>query len=103
MKKFIIFTLIGLLAAAPAFAFLYEVDILTKQEISRLTDKQLEEKYIEARIEERASQEFHISAGFSSGKDYAKRKNLMRYIFDLRREIAEREQIDADNLDQYLE
>lgn len=89
-------------AASPAVAFLYEITVLTKEEIQKLSDKDLEEVYIEARIEERTSQEFHTGAGYNSAKDYNKRKQLLRYIFELRREIGNREQLKDLDLDEYF-
>ena len=64
--------------------FLYDIKILTPQEIKLLSNDDLTEVYIEARIEEKASAEFHVGAGFSSAKDYGRRKGLLRYIFDLK-------------------
>lgn len=102
MKKILIGFLCFLLVAIPAYAFLYELKMLTREEIAKLSDEQLENVYIEARIEEKASQEFHIAAGFSSSKDYENRKSLLRYIYELKREISRRENIKADQLDGYL-
>lgn len=103
MKKWIPVVLAVLLTTAPAVAFLYEITVLSKDEIAKLSDEALEEAYIEARIEERTSQEFHTGAGYNSAKDYNKRKELLRYIFELRREIGRREQMKDANLDQYFE
>lgn len=102
MKKILLSALMILMLSVPAFAFLYEIKMLNREEIQKLNDSQLEEAYINARIEEKASEEFHIGAGFSSSKDYESRKALLRYIFELRREIAKREQMKVDELDQNL-
>jgi len=102
-KKFLIVVLtIGLLAAN-AHAFLYDLKILTSAEIKVLTDEQLIDDYIEAKIEEQASGEFVRAAGFSSGKDYGKRKDLLRYIYNLRKEISSRPSIDLKSIDLNLE
>lgn len=102
MKKIIMFVLAVLLLTNPVFAFLYEIKMLNREEIHQLSDAQLEEAYISARIEAKASEEFHQGAGFSSSKDYDSRKALMRYIFELRREISKREGMKMDELDQNL-
>jgi hypothetical protein len=103
MKQWIPMVLAVLLMTTPAVAFLYEITVLSKEDIAKLSDIALEEVYIEARIEERTSQEFHTGAGYNSAKDYNKRKQLLRYIFELRREIARRESLKDANLDQYFE
>ncbi len=68
-----------------------------------MNDKALTDAYIEAKIEEKASREFVEAAGFNSAKDYGNRKKLLRYIFDLRREIGTRASINIDDIDKYLE
>jgi len=103
MKKILISVLILALLASPAVAFLYEMKILTREEIKKLTDDELTEIYIEARIEEKASSEFHGAAGFSSSKDYNSRKKLLRFVFELRREMAIREKIVAEAIDEHLD
>ena len=83
-----------------AGSFLYnDIKILAKEDIQKLSDDVLMETYIEARIEEEASAEFHRSAGFSSEKEYDQRKKLLRYIFDLRREMSARKSIDTESVD----
>ncbi len=91
MKKiFILFMFLMALAASPAMAFLYEIDILSPDQVTQLSDQKLAEAYTEAKIEEKTSAEFVQAAGFSSAKDYDKRKDLLRYIIYLRREMAKR-------------
>jgi Na+-translocating ferredoxin:NAD+ oxidoreductase RnfG subunit len=102
MKKIMVFFLVLALLASPAAAFLYEITVLTKEEIQKLSDSDLEDAYIEARIEEKTSREFHTGAGYNSAKDYNKRKQLLRYIFELRREIGNREELKDLNLDEYF-
>jgi len=102
MKRIIAFGLCLLfLSTVTAQAFLYEIPILSKEEIKKLSKEDLSEAYIEAKIEEKASQEFHIGAGFSSAKDYTKRKNLLRYIINLRKEMSER-QVQVDPINDWL-
>ena len=102
MKKMIVLLLLVLSLTTQAFAFLYELPVLSGEEISKLTNEDLMEKYIEAKIEAKASEEFHRAAGFNSGKEYGNRKKLLRYIFDLRREMSKREGVEAGTLDSLL-
>lgn len=102
-NKCIFLFLILMLVSTPVFAFLYEIPVLEREQIQKLSDKDLEEAYIDARIEQKTSQEFHNAAGFNSAKDYNKRKALLRYIFELRREIGHREGFKDENLDDYLD
>ena len=108
MKKKNVFVGLGLvfvflfLIQSVGQAFLYEIKILPKEAIAKLTDQDLEDAYVEAKIEEKASQEFHIAAGYSSPKEYQARKDLLRYLFELRREMDRREKVEADTLDGYF-
>ena len=103
MKKmlFTLFLVFGLVASANAF--LYNIKILSQSEVAALSDSALIDAYIEARVEEKASSEFVQAAGFSSAKDYEQRKRLLRYIFELKREMGKRESINAEELDSYME
>lgn len=102
MKKLLIAIIVVLMAATSSSAFLYEIEILTQEQIKKLSDTELVEVYTEAKIEEYASSEFHQGAGFSSGKEYEKRKDLLRYIIFLRREMALRE-LESDPIQEWLE
>ncbi len=101
MKKIITVLFVFLLVASQAFAFLYTIKILTKEELKELKKEDLAEVYLEAKIEEKASGEFHIGAGFSSSKDYGKRKDLLRFIVNLRREMAVRD-IEPEPIEEWL-
>lgn len=101
MKRLLILLVLISLIATPAFAFVYEVEILSKEEISKLSKDELSEIYSEAKVEEVASAEFHEAAGFSNAKDYKKRKDLLRFILNLRREMEERG-ITPEPIDQWL-
>lgn len=108
MKKilaiFFVLCLTAQLFVAPVTAgFMYDINILSREEIQKLSDAQLEDAYIDAKIEDKTSQEFHVAAGFSSAKDYENRKKLIRYIFELRREMGRRENLKVDQIDGYLE
>jgi len=91
MRKILLILTLATLLAIPAQAFLYEIKVLTALEIKELTKEQLVEVYTEAKIEETTSKEFHIAAGFNSAKDYGKRKDLLRFIINLRREMKARD------------
>ena len=79
-----------LVMATQSLAFLYEIEILTKDQISKLSDAQLEDDYTEAAIEIEASKTFHGKAGFTP-KEYKQHKDLLRYVVYLKMEINKRE------------
>jgi len=73
-----------------ANAFLYDINMLSKEEIKSATDAQLIESYIDAKIEVDASRTFHGKAGFTP-KEYNQHKELLNYIVKLRLEMQLRE------------
>lgn len=79
----------GLVATASSFAFLYEIPILDKAAVSRLSDEALVDAYIDALVELDAATIFHRAAGFNP-KEYDKYKKLLRYSVDLDIEITKR-------------
>ena len=82
--------LLGVPAAGRAAeSFLYQVEILKKEDVRKLTDEQLIEKYIDMAVELEASQEFHRASGFTP-KEYARHKELYRYRVDLLMEFKRR-------------
>lgn len=92
-----------LLLSSVSFAFLYDdVKFLTKAEIQKLTNEQLYEMYIQTKVVEKSSQEFHISAGFSNAKEYKERQKLIRLLFDLRMEMSNRPELDPQKIDDNL-
>ncbi len=101
MRKLIIFTVLLMLLSTSAHAFLYEIKLLTPQEIGELSDEELVSVYMEAKIEQTTSAEFHEGAGFSSAQEYYKRKDLLRFIIYLHQEMLERG-IQADPIDVWL-
>jgi len=102
MKRFLLAFIIIFICVSPGFAFLYQLELLTSEEIKELTDVQLWEVYVEAKVEEKASGEFHRGAGFSNAKEYEKRKELLRYIIYLRKEFNERD-IEVDPIEEWLD
>ena len=101
MKKFILTLLLLVMLVVPAAAFLYDIKMMTRDEIKALTDQQLMDAYIEAMIEDQTSREFHEAAGFNSAKEYNKRKDLLRYIIFLRKELVERD-MDMKRIEEWL-
>ncbi len=101
MKKILSLFFVFLLLTSTAQAFLYDLKILTKQEIQQLDDEALISTYAEAKIEEKTSAEFHQAAGFSNSKEYNKRKDLLRFIIYLNHEMTTRG-ITPDPIDVWL-
>ena len=101
MQKISMILFVILLCAGTASAFLYEIQMHSMLEITEMTNDQLLENYLEAKIEERASAEFHEGAGFSNAKEYQLRKDLLRYIIYLRKEMLTRE-LEPDPVEDWL-
>ena len=73
------------------FAFtLYEMEILEKEAISKLSDEALVETYINVLVELEAGTTFSKAAGFNE-KEYRRYKKLLRYRVDLMRELQKRQ------------
>ena len=102
MKTFLTALVAILLIVSPAQAFLYDLEILTTDQIKALSDEKLVDTYTEAKIEDKASGEFIKAAGFSSAKEYDKRKQLLRFIIDLRREMIKRS-IEPEPIEDWLQ
>lgn len=100
MKKICILSLVFLLVTSPVFAFLNEVEILPADKITKLTDDELLNKYIEVKIEAEASREFHGQAGFTP-KEYERFKAMLRYIVNIRQEMSKRK-MEAPPVDEWL-
>ena len=101
MKKIMGSTLImTFFLTAVVFAFPFDVTVLTKDAIKKLTNDQLEEVYIQAKIEVNASSTFYGKAGFTP-KEYDKYKDLLRFIINLRQEMAARD-MTAPPIDEWI-
>ena len=72
-------------------AFLYDVNILPKTAIEKLSDEALIDAYIDVMIELEAAQTFHQTSGFGKASEYQKFKKLLRYRTDLIMEMRKRE------------
>ncbi len=90
MRKILLSVLILLAFTTHAFAFLYEVKVLSKEEIQKLNNEQLLDNFKAAVIERKASETFHGKAGFTP-KEYESYKALLGFIIDIREEMVKRE------------
>jgi len=90
LKKIFLVAIILLLSVSNSFAFLYQLKVLSKSEISRLSDDKLLDAYIDALVEVEASATFHQTSGFKPS-DYEKYKKLIRYRILLKQEINKRD------------
>lgn len=102
MKRLAVLLILLLCWTGPGEAFLYNLKMLTEVEVSALSDEELQSVYLEAKIEQKASAEFHQGAGFSNAREYEKRKQLLRFIIYLHREM-ERRGITPDPVDSWLQ
>ncbi|MCB9719295.1 MAG: hypothetical protein H6756_00305 [Candidatus Omnitrophica bacterium] len=101
MKRMAVLLILLLCWTGPSEAFLYNLKMLSEVEVSALSDEDLKSTFLEAKIEEKASAEFHRGAGFSNAKEYEKRKQLLRFIIYLHREMDKRG-ITPDPIDSWL-
>jgi hypothetical protein len=90
MKKYMILSLMLLFVCSNSFAFLYEVKVLTREEIKKISNDQILDFFKNAVIERKASETFHGKAGFTP-KEYESYKALLGFIIDLREEMKTRE------------
>ena len=100
MKKIMLLLIAAVFVASTAFAFLNDVEILTKEAVKGLSNEKLVEVYINAKIEAEANKIFHGKAGFTP-KEYAQFKDLLAFIIKLRQEMSERN-LDAPPIDEWL-
>lgn len=75
--------------AFSASAFLFQVEILDKAAISKMTDEQLLEVYIDAVVEVEAVKTFYARGGLVP-REYTKLKELLRFKILLIQEIHKR-------------
>jgi len=75
--------------AHQGFAFLYQIQVLDKTAIRRLSDEKLMDAYVDVLVEVEASTAFHQTSGFKPS-DYRKFKDLIRYRILLKQEIEKR-------------
>ena len=90
MKKIILFLAFLTIFTVQSFAFLYEVKILDKAEIQKLTNDQLVDLFQSAVIERKASETFHGKSGFTP-KEYESYKQLLGLVIRIRQEMVTRD------------
>ena len=100
LKRIFLSLVFILLMTSLASAFLYEVKILSKEELKKLTGDQLVDLYTSALIEREASETFHGKAGFTP-KEYEAFKELLGLIVRIRQEMLSRE-LEPPPIDQWL-
>ncbi|MBU0467802.1 MAG: hypothetical protein KKF78_07570 [Candidatus Omnitrophica bacterium] len=100
MKKIIVLLCLFVLVCSPVFAFIYQVKILTKEEIKNLKDSQIQDVYVDVMIEKKASETFHQRSGFAP-KEYQQYKELLGMVIRLRQEMLERK-IEASPIDEWI-
>ena len=101
MKRTVLLILLSLgLWTQQAQAFLYEIPMMSKEEMKSASDAQLLQSYIDAKIELEASRTFHGKAGFTP-KEYDKHKDLLNYIVKLRLEMQLRE-MEVPPIDEWI-
>jgi hypothetical protein len=76
--------------AGSGWAFLFEVPILSKEQIVKLSDRELEDKFLDAVVELEAVETFYCNSGFTP-REYAKLKALLKYRVLLLQEMSLRE------------
>lgn len=92
-----VFLLSFLLLASTSFAYLSDIKVLTPKEIEKLTDDALSTAYFDVLVEQYAVKVHHQGQGFSPN-EMKQFKELLRYQFDLRKELQKR-QLDIPRLD----
>ncbi|MFA5087700.1 MAG: hypothetical protein WC552_01545 [Candidatus Omnitrophota bacterium] len=88
-KKIFFVSLFFFLVAHPGLAFLYNIEVLKKDAIVKLSDEGLLDRYIDVLVEVEASTTFHQTSGFKPS-DYEKYKQILRYRLLLLQEIEKR-------------
>ncbi len=89
LKRIIMGVLVIVFISNPGYAFLYEVKVLSKPEIQKLSDEVLTDVYIDAVVEIEATKDFHRASGFTP-KEYKQHKDLLKYRILLIQEIEKR-------------
>ncbi len=94
-RKLCMLVLLGLLVgqaclpARSAFAFKISIEILTEEQIAKLSDKDLTNAYIDTVVEVEAAKAFYTTSGFMP-KEYEVYKSVLRYRILLLDEMRKR-------------
>ena len=99
-KRLFLIMAVMVLAAHVSFGAGEEVKILATPEIEKLTNDQLLNTYIDAKIESEAYKAFGRT-GYSH-KEYSQYRELLAFIVRLRQEMEKR-QVDAPPVEEWLE
>ena len=102
MKKILLVVtfVLSLSVTTLSFAFLYDIPILSKEEIKALSDAELINQYIDVKVELDASRTFHGQAGFTP-KEYNRHKEMLNLVIKLRLEMQLRD-LDVPPIDEWL-
>ena len=73
----------------PVAAYISELQTLDKTGISKLTDEQLIDAYLDVLVEMEATKTFHTTSGFTP-KQYQSYKDILKYRLNLIMEIHRR-------------
>ncbi|HNV23812.1 MAG TPA: hypothetical protein PLH56_06300 [Candidatus Omnitrophota bacterium] len=90
MKRIFFILIIFCLLATFVLAAIYEVKILTDEEIRKLSNDAIVAVYTDAMIEREATKTFYAKAGFTP-KEYDSYRTLLTFVVRLRKEMAARE------------
>lgn len=100
MKKYLALVMAAVISAVCVFPCAGdEIKILANPEIEKLTNEQLVNTYIDAKIEAEAYKAFGRT-GYSH-KEYSEYRELLAFIVRLRQEMEKR-QVDAPPVDEWL-
>lgn len=91
MKKWVMALLCCcvVLGTSLSYAFLYEFNPITRDEITKLSDKDLTDQYIDISVEVEASNMFHRNSGFTK-EGFTQYKSLLRQRLLLSIEVQKR-------------
>lgn len=75
---------------AKSFAYLSDIKVLEKKDISKLSDDAVTQAYLDVIIEVEANNLYHKTAGFTP-REYQQYKDLLRYRYELKTELQKRQ------------
>ena len=78
--------------------FLYQVKVLDKEAVSKLSDEELLKDYVDMLVEVEATRTFYTRSGFGSPREYEQYRALLRYRIYLLWEIENRKLPVPDSL-----
>lgn len=99
LRKLSIILLVAIISFS-SFGFVYDMKMLTKEEIKKLKDEELPEVFTDVIIEKISAEAFHSKAGFAP-KEFEDYRDLLRFIVELRKEFEFRK-IDVPPVESWL-